>query len=581
MRIWINDTQLDTYEGSVSVSKTNNLWKFGKAEFAHTQTVKIPATNNNKALLDFADEFRTQSSVARGFVDCLVDIDGVFEGGRLYVSGYADGEFSVILTFGKELRSLDVKLVDAIKDSAMPEHLRIGTSRDFVGAKLYDKDGAEVKKAAVKTNYLMSLLNASGVSAINYDVFKHTTLGIAFGVGADDVPMYERAITVPFKRVGGDVTSENPNTGNIAYTYNFGGFTDFANYAKVTKNAYMIYTFKNLKPPMGGAPYSYFYYARIGYYQFPFDIELRFGSNANGYSVGFLDETKASTYEFMPVTQWFGHYINVEAFTVNGVASGAEVSNNLSGTKILIPKNQKFVINYYTEFAHEKELISGSFVTGYFTQGSVNDFTLQIPVSYGIFSKQFIPDITVYQLLQILAAYNNKMLYFDGSKYTLAGVSEITDGNDYTCKDVAKSITVSDKAFDFAQHNYVDYKSGGKSIDYTTDNVHLDEEKTLLTIQFDGGAVPTGKFRLADDFPAIGSILPVTDLMYALSVTKVSGLDEFLSNTRQVKIKFRMSYLDFAGIKELDNFEYKGARLQWSSLQWSDGWCTATLQTLS
>ena len=534
MRIWINDTQLDTYDGSVSVSKTNNLWKFGKAEFVHTQTVKIPATNNNKALLDFADEFRTQSSVARGFVNCLVDIDGVFEQGRLYVSGYSDGEFSVIMTFGKELQSLDVKLTDAIKDSAMPEHLRIGTSQDFLGVKLYDKDGTEVKKAAVKTNYLMSLLNASGMSVINYDVFNHTTLGIAFDVDADDIPLYERAINVPFNRVGYNITSENPNTGDIAYTYNFGEFTDFANYAKVTENAYMIYIFKNLKPPMGGAPYSYFYYGRIGYYQFPFDIELRFGSNANGYAVGFLDEGKASTYEFIPVTKWFGHYINVEAFTVNGVASGAEVSNNLSGTKILIPKNQKFVINYYTEFACDKELISGSFVTGYFTQGSVNDFTLQIPVSYGIFSKQFIPDITVYQLLQIIAAYNNKMLYFNGTKYTLATVSEITGGNNYKCNDVAKGITVSDKAFDFAQHNYVDYKSGGKSIDYTTENVHLTEDKTLLTIPFDGGAVPTGKFRLADDFPAIGSIAlggidPITGnityLIDALNVTKISGLD--------------------------------------------------------
>ena len=575
MRIWINDQQLDTYEGSVSVSKSNNLWKFGKAEFVHTQTVKIPATNNNKALLDFADEFRTQSSVARGFVDCLVDIDGVFEDGRLYVSGYSDGEFSVIITFGKELQSLNVKLVDAIKDSAMPDHLRIDASQDFVGATLYDKDGAEVKKAAVKTNYLMSLLNASGMSVIDYDVFNHTTLGIAFGVGAEDVPMYDKDIPVNFRRIGNSVVSEDRNTTDVAYTYNFADFADFAGYAKVTRDAYKLYVFKNTSPLTIKN-----YYGRIGYFQFPFNIELRFGSNANGYAVGFLNEGKASTYEFMPVTQWFGHYINVEAFTVNGVAAGEEVSDNLSGTKILIPKNQKFVINYYTEFSYDKELISGSFVSGYFTQGSVNDFTLQIPVSYGLFSKQFIPDVTVYQLLQIIAAYNNKMLYFDGYKYTLAAVSDITDKNDYECKDVAKGITVSDKAFDFAQHNYVDYKSGGKSIDYTTNNVHLEEEKTLLTIPFDGGAVPTGKFRLADDFPAIVSILPVTYLMYALNVTKISGLDEFLSNTRQVKVRFKMSYLDFVSIKELDNFEYRGATLQWSSLQWSDGWCTATLQTL-
>ena len=159
-------------------------------------------------------------------------------------------------------------------------------------------------------------------------------------------------------------------------------------------------------------------------------------------------------------------------------------------------------------------------------------------------------------------------------------MSEIADGDTYICKDVENGITVSDKAFDFAQHNYVDYKSGGKSIDYTTNNVHLSEDKTLLTIPFDGGAVPTGKFRLADDFPAIGYIAPVTYLMYALNVTKISGLDEFLSKTRQVKIKFRMTYLDFTSVRELDNFEYKGATLQWSSIQWSDGWCTATLQTL-
>ena len=575
MRIWINDTQLDTYEGSVSVTKTNNLWKFGKAEFVHTQTVKIPATNNNKAMLDFADEFRTQSAVSRGFVDCLVDIDGVFEDGRLYVSGYSDGEFSVIITFGKELRSLDVKLVDAIKDSAMPDHLRIGASHDFVGAKLYDKDGTEVKKAAVKTNYLMSLLNASGMSVINYDVFNHTTLGIAFGVDADDVPIYDKDIPINFKRIGNSVVSEEQSTTDIAYSYNFADFPDFSKYAKVTRNAYKLYVFKNTRPLTIKN-----YYGRIGYYQFPFDIELRFGTNANGYAVGFLNEGQASTYEFIPITQWFGHYINVEAFTVNGVASGEEVSNNLSGTKILIPKNQKFVINYYTEFAYDKELISGSFVSGYFTGGRVNDFTLQIPVSYGVFSKQFIPDITVYQLLQIIAAYNNKMLYFNGNKYTLAAVSEITDGGDYQCNDVAKGITVNDKAFDFAQHNYVDYKRGGTSIDYTTNNVHLSEDKTLLTIPFDGGAVPTGKFRLADEFPAIGSILPVTYLMYALNVTKIVGLDEFLSKTRQVKVKFRMSYLDFTSVRELDNFEYRGATLQWSSMQWSDGWCTATLQTL-
>lgn len=580
MKIYINGKQLDTYAKSVSVKKTNNLWKFSKAEFERTQTISVPATNNNKAMLDFADEFRTQSSVARCYVECMTELDGVVKPARLYVSGYKGGEFSCILTFGKELQSLDVKLVDAIKDSVIPDNLRIRATTNFMGTNLYDADGNVVKKANVKIDYLLSLLQSSGVSVINYQNFKISTLGIAFDVDADDVTQYERTITVPFNRVGGDVTSENPNTGNIAYTYNFGEFTDFANYAKVTENAYMIYIYKNLKPPMGGAPYSYFYYGRVGYLQFPFDIELRFDGNAYGYAVGFLDEGQASTYEFIPVTKWFGHYINVEAFTVNGVASGAEVSDDLSGTKILIPKNQKFVINYYTEFASEKELISGSFVSGYFTQGSVNDFDFPIPMSYGLFSKQFIPDITIYQLLQTLAAYKQRLLYFDGSKYTLASVSDVKNSTEWACK-ITTGYEVTDKAFDFAQHNIAKYKSGGNELDYQVNNVHLSDTKDILSIPFDGGNFIAGGstiFKLADNYPAIGAI---QGSYFRFShISKIPNFEALLTNTRQVKIKFRMSYLDFDDVEELDCFRYKGALLQWVDLTWSDGWCTATLQTV-
>lgn len=580
MRIWINDTQLDTYEGSVSVTKTNNLWKFGKAEFVHTQTVKIPATNNNKALLDFADEFRTQSSVARGFVDCLVDIDGVFEEGRLYVSGYSDGEFSVIMTFGNELRSLDVKLVDAIKDSVIPDHLMIGATTNFMGTNLYDVDGNVVKKANVKTNYILSLLQSSGISIIDYNAFNISLLGIAFDVDANDATQYEHSIGVSITRDGTYVSSEDMQTQDVIYTYEL-GLSDLASYAKVSSNTYMIYYFNNLKP-ITGRPYSKYYYGRISYLQFPFNIELRFGDGASDLAVGFLDESKNGDFTYIPVTKWHGHYINVEDFTVNGIASGKVVADNLSGTRISIPANQKFVIYNFEDFEYKKELIEGSFVTGYFTGGSVSDFNITIPISYGLFSKQFIPDITIYQLLQTISAQKQRMLYFDGTKYTIASMSDISSGYDYVCKDVISvGYSVTDKAFDYAQHNYVDFKSGGNVLDYTTNNVHLSEEKTLFTIPFDGGYYAGDGdtiFKPADGFPAIGTV--VGKAIKFSHISSVAGFDAFLQKTRHVKIKFRMSYLDFNSIKELDNFEYKGAPLQWSSLQWSDGWCTATLQTL-
>ena len=183
--------------------------------------------------------------------------------------------------------------------------------------------------------------------------------------------------------------------------------------------------------------------------------------------------------------------------------------------------------------------------------------------------------------MQTLSAQKQRLLYFDGTKYTLASVSDISSGSVHVCKDVIVGHSVTDKAFDFSQHNYVDFKSGGNVLDYKTNNVHLSEEKTLFTIPFDGGnyegSVDT-VFKPADGFPAIGAV--AGKLLRFSQISIVAGFNDFLQKTRQVKVKFRMSYLDFVSIKELDNFEYKGARLQWSSLQWSDGWCTATLQTL-
>ena len=568
MRIWIKNTQLDTYEGSVSVSKTNNLWKFGKAEFVHTQTVKIPATNNNKALLDFADEFRTQSSVARGFVNCLVDIDGVFEDGRLYVSGYSDGEFSVILTFGKELRSLDVKVSDVLGEYVDINKL-VGLDSSFSELSMYDIDGNVIKRFCVTFNYLMQLIKDKGIDVIDLDAFKLTSLAYAVDYNSTNVDKVGVDKAVGLTRVYG-TKSTSPTNKNVLYTYTF----DYANLnAYRSKTNYTV----NMSIAMDGARVYARYYAAIEYFAFPFDVILHFGSGCSDYAVGFVGSGKTYIDAFAKL---FGHYRD---------SGWEEVNNDLSNTDLRIQSGTKFAILRYGDFYQgmvSHPSIPGAFlsVQGLFyadyggTSNSFPNITIKLPV----FNYKFIPDITIYQLLQTLSAEKQRLLYFDGTKYKLASVSDISSGNVHVCKDViARGYSVTDKAFDFAQHNYVDFKSGGNVLDYKTNNVHLSEEKTLFTIPFDGGYYAGDGntiFKPADGFPAIGTVVGAA-LKFS-HISSVAGFNDFLQKTRQVKIKFRMSYLDFVGIKELDNFEYKGARLQWSSLQWSDGWCTATLQTL-
>ena len=566
MRIWINDTQLDTYEGSVSVTKTNNLWKFGKAEFVHTQTVKIPATNNNKALLDFADEFRTQSSVARGFVDCLVDIDGVFEQGRLYVSGYADGEFSVIMTFGKELQSLDVKIADVLGEYVDVNKL-VGADNDFKQLILYDNDESKITRFCVTFSYIMQMLRNKGFDIIDYNAFNTGYFGYAVDYNSTNVGDVGVDKAVGLTRVYG-TKSTSPTNKKVLYTYTF----DYANLnAYRSKTKYTV----NMSIAMDGASVYARYYAAIEYFAFPFDVILHFGSGCSDYAVGFVGTGKEYISAFDTL---YGHYRD---------AGWEEVNNDLSNTDLRIHSGTKFAILRYGDFYQgmvSHPTIPGAFlnVQGLFYAdygGASNSFP-NITIKLPVFNYNFIPDITIYQMLQILSAYSQKLFYFNGSKFTLATISDVKGGNTtYQTKDIEIGYSVDDKAFDFAQNNYIKCKTGGNDINYKIENLHISEDNTILEIPFDGGAAYNGQyFKLYDKLPAIGVFGPFY-FNFAF-ISKISGLQDMLGATRQVKIKFRMSYLDFVGIKELDNFEYKGARLQWSSLQWSDGWCTATLQTI-
>lgn len=565
MRIWINDKQLDTYDGSVSVTKTNNIWKFGKAEFVHTQTMKLPATNNNKALLDFADEFRTQSAVARGFVDCLVDIDGVFEQGRLYVSGYSDGKFSVIITFGKELRSLDKKISEYIGDIVDFDTV-VGLTNNFEELIMYDKDGNAIKRYCVAFNYILGKLKNAGVGNVDFDAISYN---VAYAVDFNSSNILEVGSEkrVTLSRVYGTKSTSTTNKTPI-FAYSF-DYTFLNSYKSKTKYAILMST------EYSGASLYRSYYAPLEYYSFPFDIVLRFGSGCSDYAIGYIGSGNAYYDAFSSLR---GHYMN---------DGWVEVSEDLSNTDITIPANTKFILLQYNDFydgiiTHPE--IPGAFlnVQGlyYADYGGLANIFNNISVLLPVFRYNFIPDITVYQLLQTLAAYNQKLLYFDGSKYTLASISDIKNGIERTCE-ITTGYEVSDKAFDFAQHNIVKYDSGNNGLDYIVNNVHLSDEKEILTIHFDCGNLVVGAstiFRLADEFPAIGRIFANTFRFSHIS--KIPNFEELLDTTRQVKIKFRMTYLDFYDVKELDCFRYKGALLQWVNLTWSDGWCTATLQTV-
>ena len=565
MKIYIDGKQLDTYANSVSVKKTNNLWKFGKAEFERTQTISVPATNNNKALLDFSDEFRTQSDVARGYVECLTELDGVVKPARLYVSGYKGGEFSCIITFGKELEILDKKLSEVVDLGSVPIFAgQYAEDFDIKGA--YDKDGNPIERVVVSNDFIVKNLN---LDFLDKDAFYdgNLNIGVMVDISKDDI-------------------LEKSKATNIAINRRYGGLSDGESrllpaYTNVLNNPYLqsfkvIEKYDGVHLPNGELIPNVIcqvvnnnlgnrinYYANVEYYQFPFDVDLYFGQG-NDNTILYYD----GLYELVGIKQ-------------RGISDTIVSAAPITGRKIRISAGTKFGIMSSDDIwlNYNPDGVGAVVVNGFFFDRSpISSFNIDI--NFPRLTNDMLPDITVFNFFQVIGAYTGKMLYFDGSKYTLTDLSNITNTpKEYNADIVAaNSYEVKDKAFEFAQNNWIKSKSGIQYTWYGVQNVHLSDNKDLLTVPFDTGSNMIGVLHVADSLPAVGQILSKT--LHVISFSRNANLVDILENTRQVKIKFRMPYIDFDDVAELDCFRYKGALLQWVDLTWSDGWCTATLQTV-
>lgn len=567
MKIYIDGKQLDTYAKSVSVKKTNNLWKFGKAEFERTQTISVPATNNNKALLDFADEFRTQSAVARGYVECMTELDGVVKPARLYVSGYKGGEFSCILTFGKELEILDKKLSELIDKERF---LLIG-SGGYEIIRAYNKDGVAQENAFISSSLIMNLIKNSVTDIINFSDFNAGHAGIITEYGAHDLDRigvdYYNSITR--LNYGGISTSESSS--KLAYETSINGI--LANYKKTTSVPYIMEQtgyVRNGQIISNG-------YARFEYFQVPADIDLVFGAGCKEYSVIFLNEQyldlgNGGMFSTLIVKQ-FGKYID---FT-HGYNNYTYTDGDLSNTKIRVPAYTAFIVcnssDYYWNTPDDDYTYTGGLYS--IRINTSFNFTARLPT----ISISVMPDITLYQFLQIICAINGVFMYFDGTKYRTTNLKNIYNAV-FDTKIISEgSFDLSDKAFGFSRNNVVKYKEGDVSISYKIYNLHISEEKTIFEIPFGSGEAYKDSVRATEKFPLYVDV-KYGETADVLHLTKNDNLNAILSNTRQVKIRFRMPYIDFDDVSELDCFRYKGALLQWVDLTWSDGWCTATLQTV-
>ena len=567
MKIYIDGKQLDTYAKSVSVKKTNNLWKFGKAEFERTQTISVPATNNNKALLDFADEFRTQSAVARGYVECMTELDGVVKPARLYVSGYKGGEFSCILTFGNELEFLDSKLSEVVDFGSTP--IFAGQYAEYFDIKgAYDKDGNAIERVVVSNDIIVKNLN---FDFLDKDVFYdgYLNIGVMVDISKDNILEKSKVTNVVVDRRYGGLSDDESNL--------------LTAYTNVLNNPYLqsfkvIEKYDGVLLPNGelipnvicqvvnnNAGTRINYYANIEYYQFPFDVDLYFGAGNDktilyyeglGELVGIKQRERGSAGAIVSAAPITGKTIRISAGEKFGIMSADDI-----------------LLNY------NPDGVGAVVVNGFFFDRSpISSFNIDI--NFPRLTNDMLPDITVFNFLQVIGAYNGKMLYFDGSKYTLTDLSNITNTPKEFNADIvaSNSYEVKDKAFEFAQNNWIKSKSGIQYTWYGVQNVHLSDNKDLLTVPFDTGSNMIGVLHVAESLPAIGNISSKT--LQVISFSRNANLVDILENTRQVKIKFRMPYIDFDDVAELDCFRYKGALLQWVDLTWSDGWCTATLQTV-
>ena len=191
-----------------------------------------------------------------------------------------------------------------------------------------------------------------------------------------------------------------------------------------------------------------------------------------------------------------------------------------------------------------------------------------------------LPDITFTEFLKMIAALAGCVLNYTDANGIVFEPLNVAGYTTHELSQLTKRSEVSRTFSDYAQHNYVKFKSADYvleklTVDYAIDNDNLDVEKTLLTIPCSEGREVDGNLYIEGDEPTVGT--GTGALLARVALPRVTGLQTLCNMSTQIKVSARLTLAKYDAIAATAKILCDNTQYVWTQRSWQDDVGTFTL----
>lgn len=590
MQLLCNGIALDLYDdASLQFTHDNPLFSFDNLKCERTTQFKLPSTPKNDQIFALARIPAYSGVGMRRKFSAQLQASAVVKNGYLYISSFDGKDYAAVFVTGEFVGLQAIKDAGSVRDilqynssitwnTANIKDANANNINDFDLVRYAVSDGAVVAPSVRVKKIIEDALEELGGSinwanATGYDKLR---IFNASDLGLDDAEVH--LINDP---------DESQDPINLSP---FLGITQFA-----LSGAYCYYNCEAVRDESGyywrtrsQASPDHFYMWKI-----PFDCAIEFPRDfpSNYYlATGF--RAWSESYD-----GWYEQpdYIRIDFLGGYSFSwGGTPIGEPLAGRTINIPANTPFAlitpdgIKYQTPHSGDTGATIGfdpALVPAY-------DFKVKIKIDHDFASGDIVPynailpDITLVELLKIVAAVTGTMLNYENGTIkfeTLAQWSQVE------AKTLTKRGEVKRTFADYAQSNIVTFEHGDSvrsteelETKYTIDNDNIETSKELQVLKcseggFDLYTYTSGdlseqlervKIRGEDKSATIARIDTRDTYMLRVSLPKNAGLQQLCDMSTQFKMSARMTLLEYNRIGSKYTLLVDGTQYVWTNRSW-------------
>ena len=585
MQLLCNGVFVDLYENTkIQFTHDNPLFAFDSLKCERTTQFKLPTTKKNDRIFALARiPAYPGEGMRRKFAAQLQD-GQVIKNGYLYVSAYDGKDYAAVFVTGELIGLQKIRDAGKIANFWHPPGSIVWSNANVKDANTYAGQQS-FALTRYKTNDMPCHPSFDLSDVMNYAYQAITGHGL----------------TVPRQRGFRLIPKELPTMPKMSVTITYAGTgvdyddsyqpAQYANVMTISDGAQIIQQ-QDLVLLIGvGGSSMQWKYLKLHQFVPRQSIIITFPSDfpSDYYLMSIEDKGVDGSdpeYNYLSPAWFLGGYSFHQKTGGGTVSSGTP----LAGRSVEIPSGTPFMILSDDAYEYQPSPFNwngfrwiNSETYTYNLDGIVIEGK-DIAVGDTVRAMDILPDITLVELFKIYAYCVGKVLMYDETN----GVSfDDMDFSSWQVVNISDKLTkrgeVSRKFGDYAQHNYIRFKSGGDvpvnqtiTQEYTVDNDNLERAKDIGTIPYSEGSIDVdGGYTVArfDAEDTTKHKLYADGIMFCgaaacglrMSLPKNAGLQALCDASTQIQVSARLTSLEYDRITPKTLIYLDGTEYVWTS----------------